>query len=243
MPKLIVFRGRTKESTKELHPEFDYTVGRADECSVVINSPVVSRRHARVWWEGDPVDGAWHVEDLGGANGLWVNGEQVKRGVLSLGDCLEFGRHVVVFHDAGTTRVEDLPTFAGARAPGLEEEATAYVSAEEMARMADRAKARLATHLRWKTEGSIRELLLSERRYTVGFTAECEVRLDGNPLVGKKAASIERDYAGNYRVKPLGSLARVRVNGTKITSEQPLGDGDTLSVKGCELTFHTSLLD
>ena len=243
MPKLIVFRGRTKESTKDLHPDFDYTVGRAEDCSVVIDSPVVSRRHARVFWQGEGQGGAWNVEDLGGANGLWVNGEQVKTKVLSLGDCLEFGRHLVVFHEAGLTKLEDLPTFAGRKVAGGEEESTAHVSADEMARMASRAKARLETHLRWKTEKGIRELLLTDKRYLVGFTAECAVRLDGSPLLGKKAAAIVRDYAGKYKIESLSSLAAVRVNGEKVASERVLEDGNTISVKGQDLTFHTSLLD
>lgn len=48
-------------------------VGRGDDCDLVIQLGVVSRRHARI----DVVDGSPWVEDLGSTNGTTVNGERV----------------------------------------------------------------------------------------------------------------------------------------------------------------------
>ncbi|WP_255372019.1 FHA domain-containing protein [Cellulosimicrobium sp. CUA-896] len=54
--------------------EGSYVVGRSPECDVVLDDPLVSKRHLRVD-VGDTVD----VVDLGSANGLVVDGGHVSR--------------------------------------------------------------------------------------------------------------------------------------------------------------------
>jgi hypothetical protein len=46
------------------------TIGRAPDCDVVIDDPGVSRRHARIAWDG----GRFTVDDLGSTNGTALNG-------------------------------------------------------------------------------------------------------------------------------------------------------------------------
>lgn len=49
------------------------TIGRAD-CDIVLDQPLVARRHAELVWEGDK-----HVlRDLGSQHGTWVNGVRVQ---------------------------------------------------------------------------------------------------------------------------------------------------------------------
>lgn len=50
-----------------------YTIGRLDDCDVVLPSNSVSRQHARIFIE----DGHCYVEDLGSANGVIVDGQRV----------------------------------------------------------------------------------------------------------------------------------------------------------------------
>lgn len=64
-------------------------VGRYRECDIILPSENVSRRHARLLVEGDRL----FVEDLGSANGTYVNGERIRertvladRAVLRIGD-------------------------------------------------------------------------------------------------------------------------------------------------------------
>ena len=45
--------------------------GRGNDCLMRFYDPLVSRRHARLFFEDD----AWHLEDLGSRNGTIVNGE------------------------------------------------------------------------------------------------------------------------------------------------------------------------
>lgn len=53
--------------------EGEFVVGRSQSCDIVLPADNVSRRHARLY----TVDGAFHVEDLNAANGVWVNGERI----------------------------------------------------------------------------------------------------------------------------------------------------------------------
>jgi pSer/pThr/pTyr-binding forkhead associated (FHA) protein len=61
-------------------------VGRADENDVVIDSPLVSRRHARIERAG----GAYRVFDHGSTHGTYVNGRRVEEAALQVGDVLRF---------------------------------------------------------------------------------------------------------------------------------------------------------
>ncbi|MCX8037339.1 MAG: sigma 54-interacting transcriptional regulator [Candidatus Sumerlaeia bacterium] len=69
-------------------------IGRGRECTVQLRDPMVSRRHARVFFS----KGAWWVEDLGSRNGTLVNGQKiVSAKVLRAGDRVEIGETVLVF--------------------------------------------------------------------------------------------------------------------------------------------------
>ncbi|GMW02287.1 MAG: hypothetical protein AMXMBFR84_34230 [Candidatus Hydrogenedentota bacterium] len=64
-------------------------IGRASECDIVLPDSMVSRRHARVWLEGESLK----VEDLGSRNGIIVNGERVVRLKVDEGDEVTVGTH------------------------------------------------------------------------------------------------------------------------------------------------------
>jgi pSer/pThr/pTyr-binding forkhead associated (FHA) protein len=70
------------------------TLGRS-ECDIVLNNPTVSRRHAVL----KRTDRAWIVEDLGSANGTWVNGRRISRSMLGNGDHLALGEARFFFCD------------------------------------------------------------------------------------------------------------------------------------------------
>ena len=63
------------------------TVGRQDDCDVVLDDPTVSRHHAEVRRSGD----GFEVVDLGSRNGTRVNGLGIARTRLSDGDDLLIG--------------------------------------------------------------------------------------------------------------------------------------------------------
>ena len=70
------------------------TLGREDcsEVDIVIPSPAISRRHARITRRGDE----WFLEDLGSKNGTFLNDQAVQREpkLLKSGDRIRLGGEV-----------------------------------------------------------------------------------------------------------------------------------------------------
>jgi hypothetical protein len=69
--------------------DFPAVIGRDALCNVVINSPSVSRRHARISRAGD----AYFLEDLGSSNGSSVDGKPVNGSAKLERNCrIDIGR-------------------------------------------------------------------------------------------------------------------------------------------------------
>ena len=68
----------------------DMRMGRDPACDIVIAEPTVSRRHARVSWDGRELV----VEDLGSSGGTFVNDAKVQRAVVRPGDVLRIGPRI-----------------------------------------------------------------------------------------------------------------------------------------------------
>ncbi len=59
------------------------TIGRSEDCDIVLNTSQVSKRHCRI-----RVADAITVEDLDSANGTFVNGRRIQNSPLRDGDVL-----------------------------------------------------------------------------------------------------------------------------------------------------------
>ncbi len=68
------------------------TFGREDNCEIVIDDGSISRRHALV----EKKSGRWLLRDLESGNGVFVDGQKVRRVVLSRGTQFALGDVVVV---------------------------------------------------------------------------------------------------------------------------------------------------
>ncbi len=72
-------------------------VGRAVDCAIRTDDAMVSRHHARVFWGG----GGYIIEDLGSANGVYFQEQQVKSHLLKHGDAVRCGSLWLRFVDDG----------------------------------------------------------------------------------------------------------------------------------------------
>jgi predicted component of type VI protein secretion system len=73
------------------------TIGRDSVNGVAINDAEVSRKHARLTFQG----GKYVVEDLGSTNGTFVNGQRLAGPVvLKPGDVVSLGEQIVLMYDA-----------------------------------------------------------------------------------------------------------------------------------------------
>ena len=107
--------GRTEEF--DLADGGTITIGRSDECEVSLWDEAASRRHAQVEF----VAGEWIVSDLGSANGVFVNGQQVRRVALNSGDQLAVGDTVL---QVATGRFRERPTAIAKPSEGADERFT-----------------------------------------------------------------------------------------------------------------------
>jgi diguanylate cyclase (GGDEF)-like protein len=71
----------------------EIVLGRGGDCDIQVDRDSVSRRHARVFRDGE----AWMAEDLGSTNGSYVNDVPVQRSVLRDADFLKIGAAIFKF--------------------------------------------------------------------------------------------------------------------------------------------------
>jgi pSer/pThr/pTyr-binding forkhead associated (FHA) protein len=72
-------------------------VGRHSRCQLRLRLPDVSREHCRIIFR----DGAWHVQDNGSMNGVYVNNEKVNERELKPFDRLTIGGFTLVVDTSG----------------------------------------------------------------------------------------------------------------------------------------------
>ncbi len=89
-PILVVTKGPIEGARYPIEPE-GLTIGRDEECAVVLDDSNVSRFHARLVFHNAAI---W-VQDAGSRNGVFLNGKRVVRHKqLSPGDEMIIGDHV-----------------------------------------------------------------------------------------------------------------------------------------------------
>lgn len=69
------------------------SIGRAEDCTIVLGDPNASRRHAEI----RPTESGFQVFDLGSTNGTLVNGQRLPEKILVDGDSIVFGATVLRF--------------------------------------------------------------------------------------------------------------------------------------------------
>jgi adenylate cyclase len=78
-------------------------IGRNDPGASIVNhvnlpDNAVSRRHAKIFFKNYN----YYIEDLGSANGTWINDQKIKKAKLSPGDQISIGRNLLIFESQGT---------------------------------------------------------------------------------------------------------------------------------------------
>lgn len=101
MATLIVIFGGKEERTYTLdRPRM--VVGREPQCEIAIDNLGISRQHCALVTKGD----AFVVQDLGSANGTFVNGKKIVEHFLNDGDEIFLGKYVLKFKNEGQSKSE-----------------------------------------------------------------------------------------------------------------------------------------
>ena len=99
MPKLIYHDSDGMDKVLMLGSE-PVLIGRATECQVQTQDAMVSRRHARIYWDGN-----YWIEDLGSSNGVYVGNDKVHKSPFRPGDTVTCGSLVLRLMPDTTPRV------------------------------------------------------------------------------------------------------------------------------------------
>jgi diguanylate cyclase (GGDEF)-like protein len=91
-PCLVIISGGEMGRRIDLTHE-EVSIGRSEQCTVSVDSDLVSRRHAAI----NRVLGRYIVVDLKSTNGTFVNDQRVERAELEDGDLLRTGKTVLKF--------------------------------------------------------------------------------------------------------------------------------------------------
>src|SRR5919198_2357924 len=91
-PKLVVIAGPLKGTTVPL-TDAETIIGRDPANAVVVNDPLVSRRHCSIRNSGDVI----RLSDLESLNGTFVNGVPTRDKPLEHGDRIKVGASQFVF--------------------------------------------------------------------------------------------------------------------------------------------------
>ncbi len=184
-------------------------IGRAAERSEgrLGEDPELSRRHARA---SRGADGELTIEDLGSANGTFVNDERIDAPrTLHLGDVVRMGQTVLEVTDVSGHVPQ--PTRLGA-APATQ--------------LAAGAGEQLLVTI-GKDKG--RRLTLGDE-FVIGRAVSGEGRLGDDPELSRRHARVSRDANGQLTIEDLGSANGTFVNGVPVHERQVLSVGDSVRV-------------
>jgi hypothetical protein len=199
-----------KDAGKEF--EFDQDsvlIGRTPECDVVLYDAGVSRRHCRIFSEGD----GYLIEDMGSANGTQVNGAPIKTHALSDGDQLTLGPVVFVFQE---WRAE-AGTDAGIEAPPPGEEGSTRIVSLDKVKQRQKNKGEA---LKPEGEEAQPENLARLQRSATRAAGVPAIRTPSRPATSNGARAIER-------VAPVAAPVPRRSTGGAVerASARPAGGG------------------
>jgi pSer/pThr/pTyr-binding forkhead associated (FHA) protein/tetratricopeptide (TPR) repeat protein len=253
MPTLVVRHPDGKETEHALTGEL--TIGRQEGCELVLTAGGVSRRHARVFVEGSQV----MVEDLGSANGTYIDGERIAeptplgpQGSMLLG---EYEVKLKAARRATRTAAPALEAEAGAGAGGPRATRALPAVRPGGARPGGGAGAKRPAGapppggaggaggpiLRGLTGPWANKTWPLKAKLLVGRTPPANVVLEDDS-VSRKHAEVEKTPKGVV-VRDLGSANGTLVNGEPVEGAVTLQAGDVISFGVVEVALEGEVLN
>ncbi len=202
-----------KERGKRLSVDADLLIGRSapEDDGRLGDDLELSRRHARV---SRGADGRLTIEDLGSANGTFVNDERIDAPrTLDLGDVVRVGKTVLRVTDRTGAVPEELRPPAGA--PAGEPPSVPAEAGEELVITAGTAAGRRLT---------LRDELV------IGRGVSGEGRLSDDHELSRRHARVARDASGQLTIEDLGSANGTFVSGERVRGRQVLKVGDSVQI-------------
>lgn len=188
-------------------PEGELLVGRGSDNDIPLDNLSVSRRHARLYREGEHIV----VEDLGSENGITVRGQRCERAELGPGDEVVVGKYTLTYARWASSDAVVAPARRVSFVGDVEETIAVGLAAGGDVAIEHDGQ-------RYAMKGPV---------FAIGKDPSVNLRVPGL-LVGGVHARIKRTRGG-HAVEKAGGLAALKVNGVK-TKEAPLKSGDEITI-------------
>jgi ABC transport system ATP-binding/permease protein len=242
MTTLIIRHPDGSQTEQELADQL--TVGRSEGNDLILSEGGVSRKHARFFIEGAAV----MVEDVGSANGTFVDGEAINEAVpLSAQAQVIIGDYEISLKPKPKPKAKTSAQRAAPRAKSPSVAAAPSTRAVQAVKPSDRGAA-LAR--KSKAASSSAPTLKAVNGPLEGQA----IKVEGLMVVGRVASvdlqieddSVSRRHAelnvvrGQVVVKDLGSANGTAVNGEPIEEETTLAAGDLVQFGTIEFVFESS---
>ncbi len=201
-------------------------IGRLASCDMVMASPQVSAKHARL----DKTPGGYTITDLGSTNGTYVNDQKTQNVTLRNNDRVKIGPEEMVFFQEPGGSKEKQNKGDDLAEPGCGVEAT-QIRGKVLPDTAEPPSSPGFPYLE-KRDGGV--LSLDKEKVIIGGDDDCDIVLQNLGVSGKHAV-IEKT-TGGYLLTDLESINGTFVNGC-FTSRSILKNGDRLVIGTEGFTF------
>ncbi|MEO5363308.1 MAG: FHA domain-containing protein [Magnetococcus sp. DMHC-8] len=239
MAKVVVKFKETVRGHVTLHKETT-TIGRTETNDIPIENLAVSRAHAEIV----RANGRFLLRDLGSSNGTFVNGTRVTEHPLRDGDAVLIGKHTLLFVENDTLAA----AIAAAPKGGQDPDTFLRSTMEWEVPIGDAESATLVYNPSGATGGRTGALLvhsgsLAHNRYllageatVIGAAPYADIHLTA--ANAPTVAAVIRRRGTRYDISP--SEPGLLLNKRRLITQQPLTQGDLISIQGVVLEFQES---
>lgn len=234
---LVVSTNKVQVRKFELD-EPSVSIGRSQQCELVLSDPELSREHCRVFREG----GTYKVEDKGSRNGTEVNGKVIgEPQPLQDGDVINLGDYQLTFYSTDTGLGD------GEDEHDLEDMATRFVGSDDLRKaqdLLDLKEPKLSSNMLVKLTAVLGPLK-GETYKAWGQELTLGRGLDNNVIIPDDAISTQhaRIYveSGHNYLEDLGSSNGTFVDGARLRGKHLLVHGEKVRIGTS--TFQYTQLD
>jgi pSer/pThr/pTyr-binding forkhead associated (FHA) protein len=185
--------------------QLEFSIGRSEDCTLIVRDPLVSRVHARINYQNKN-----YVIENFGKNPIRLNGTPIYKQVLNNGDLLTIGNEEFIF------KMESEPDDVFEPYPN---------NGETILNTSPSGVSAFPNLSVTSSLGNNLSFQLDKKAYLIGRQQDCDICIDDN-TVSRHHAEIYNDGAG-WRIRDLESGNGTLLNGTSI-DDKPLPEHTTI---------------